>query len=271
MALVHVWVEGDRWYLDEATGRKAPGVSAIKDFMPKPGLTKWAAKMAALFVVDNIDAVQSLTKRDRDAAYELIKEAPWRKSGKAADKGTDVHHYAEKVARAVMEGAKPKGAIPPGMKPFLVQYVKFLQEFDVEPVMLETAVWNDDPEYIGRFDMLCRLRTISDDLVLVDTKSGESGIWESTALQQTAYAYAKNYYDEDTETLKPMPEVVDAYGLWLRPEGFALQPLSTGEEEWEQFKRLHASYMWKLHRGKKVVGRAINKNPIRRKWQGGKK
>lgn len=235
--------------------------------MPKPALTNWAAKMAALFVVDNLDSVTALARADRDAAIDLIKGAPWRKSGRAADAGTEVHKYAEMVARAVMEGAKPKGAVPPDVLPYLKQYVRFLKEYKVQPVMLETVIWNNDPAYAGRIDMAATIDGV-DGIVIIDTKSGASGVWESAALQQTAYAYAEWYYDEDEQKLKPMPEIVATYALWLRPEGWALQPLESTEEEWEQIKRLHGSYMWKMQRGKKVVKPGINEVPLKRKWKG---
>jgi hypothetical protein len=262
--VVNTYVNDDRWYLDEDTKEKVPGVSAIVDMMPKPALTSWAARMAALFVVDNIDTVAALAKSDRDAAIDLIKRSPWRKSGKAAGDGTDVHEFAEIVARAIMKGVKPEGWLPKGMKRYLRNYVRFLKEFDVEPVMLETVVWNKTVGYAGRIDLMGRLRAISNDLVIVDTKSGQSGIWDSAALQQTGYVHAEYYVDDETGEFIDMPKVAGAYGLWLRPNGWALQPLETGEEEWQQFQRLRLSYEWKRTRSKKVVGRAINNNPLKR-------
>jgi hypothetical protein len=152
------------------------------------------------------------------------------------------------------------------MMPYLKNYVRFLREFDVEPVMLENVVWEENEVgYAGRFDMVCRLRNISDELVIVDTKSGASGVWESVSLQQTAYAYAPLYWDEETDTMKEMPKISATYALWLRPEGFALIPVDSTDAEWEQFKRLRGSLEWKLKRGKKVVRPAINKYPIKRK------
>ena len=281
LGIVNIWVDGstgrrveagkafsaDRWYLEEDSGKTAVGVSAVINMLPKPALTSWAAKMAAIFVADNIESVTALARSDRDAAIDLIKGAPWRKSGRAADAGTEVHHYTEKVAQAILDGGKPKGVIPPGMMPFLKQYVRFLTEMEVRPFMLETVVWNENPDYAGRFDLCAYIKGV-DGLVIIDTKSGASGVWESAALQQTAYAFAEWYYDEAEQKLKPMPEIVATYGLWLRPEGWALHPLDSTEEEWDEFKRLHGSYMWKMQRSKHVVKPAINEIPLKRKWRG---
>lgn len=258
--------------MNEETEELAVGVSACVDMLPKPKLTYWASRMAATFVVDNIDAVTQLAKSDRDAAVDLIKGAPWRKSGRAADAGTEVHKYTEVVARAVADGSKPQAKVPPGVMPFLKQYVRFLEECQVKPVLMESVVWQPPRDgleygYAGRFDLLAQIYG-RDDYVIIDTKTGASGIFESAALQQTAYRWAESYYDEDTKQFKPMPKVTETYGLWLRPEGWALQPLSSDVDEWEQFQRLHASYLWKMRRAKKVVLPAINEVPLKRQWRG---
>jgi len=260
-----------RWYRNNKTKVEVPGVSSIIDMMPKSALTPWAARLAAEWAVDNINEVNELLseKDGRYRAIDKIKNASSRYAEKAARDGTSVHHYAESVARAVKDNRKPAASdMPQGTLPYLKNYVRFLKEFDVEPVMLETVVWNEEIGYAGRLDMACRLRTINNDLVIVDTKSGASGVWESAALQQTAYVYAESYWDEEEDVLKPMPEITGAYALWLRPEGFALIPLETTQVELAQLKHLRSSLEWKRTRAKKVVRTAINKQPIKRqrKW-----
>jgi len=256
-----------RWYSNSSTGTEQPGVSSIVDMMPKGALVPWAARMAAEYVVGNMDEVADmLAEKDGEKkAISWIKGASSRFSSKAAQEGTAVHHYTEEVARAVMNNTKPKAdRMPTGILPYLKQYVKFFKEFDVEPVMLENVIWDDEVGFAGRFDMVCRLRAIDNALVIVDTKSGASGVWESVSLQQTAYAYAPLWWDEETDTMKEMPEIARTYALWLRPHGFALIPVDSTEAEWAQFRRLRESLEWKLKRGKKVIKPAINRNPIKR-------
>jgi hypothetical protein len=256
-----------RWYRNNNTKTEVPGVSAIVDMMPKGALTPWAARLAAEWAVDNINEVQELLseKDGRFRAIDKIKNASSRYADKAAKEGTSVHHYAETVARAVQANTKPKADdMPQGTMPYLRNYVRFLKEFDVEPVMLETVVWNEEVGYAGRIDMAAILHKISEDLVIVDTKSGASGVWESVSLQQTAYVKAESWWDEEEDILKPMPEILGAYALWLRPEGFALIPVDTTDMEYEQLKRLRGSLEWKRTRAKKVVRPAINQYPIKR-------
>jgi hypothetical protein len=264
----HVWIDDERWYEHDGSKRRNPGVSAILNMYPKDALTPWAAKMAAFFVVDNLEKVNQIVATDKAKAVRLIKTAHSRDSKKKADKGTEVHASTEMIVRAIMAGEKPRGAVPKDNMPYLKQYVRFLKEFEVEPVMIETIVWDEEVGFAGRLDLAAKLHAIDDKLCIIDTKSGQSGIWENAALQQTGYSYASHYYDEETDSFVEMPETHRAYGLWLRPEGYALQPLETTELEWAQFRRLRESLDWKRSRAKKVVGKAINENPIRRHWKG---
>lgn len=257
----------ERWYRNTETGAEVPGVSAIVDMMPKKALTGWAARLAAEWAIGNLHEVEEILSEvdGEKKAIVKIKGASSRYADSASKEGTMVHHYTEEIARAVMTNTKPKAQhMPTNMMPYLKNYVRFLREFDVEPVMLEETIWDEEVGYAGRFDMACRLRTISDDIVIVDTKSGASGVWESVSLQQTAYVYAPKWYNNSTKTFEPMPETTAAYALWLRPEGFALIPVDTTPAEYEQFKRLRGSLEWKRTRGKKVVRPAINKDPIKR-------
>jgi hypothetical protein len=256
-----------RWYRNNQTKAEVPGVSAIVDMMPKGALTPWAARLAAEYAIGNIKEVTDLLSETdgEKRAIEKVKNASSRYVEKAAKEGTTVHHYAEIVARAVQTNTKPKADdMPQGILPYLKNYVRFLREFQVEPVMLESVVWNEEIGYAGRLDMACILHSISEDLVIVDTKSGASGVWESVSLQQTAYRYAESWWDEEEDVLKPMPETTGAYALWLRPQGFALIPVETTQLELAQFQRLRGSLEWKLTRGKKVVRPAINQYPIKR-------
>lgn len=256
-----------RWYRNTNTGEEVPGVSSILDMLPKPALTKWSARLAAEYSVSNMSKINEILaeKNGPHKAVDLIKNASSRYADKASREGTQVHHYTETIARAVQTNSKPKVKdMPQGIMPYLKSYVQFLQEFDVEPVMLENVVWNNEIGYAGRLDMACRLRSIDDALCIVDTKSGASGVWESVSLQQTAYRYAESYWDEEKDEFLPMPEVSRTYALWLRPEGFALIPVDSSLEELDQFSRLRKTLEWKLHKAPKVIRPAINKSPIKR-------
>ena len=146
------YVSGDRWYIDPGSGAKVPGVSAVLNMMPKPALMRWAAKEAAIFAVREMEAVAALSRSDNQAAIDLIKGAPWRKSGKAADAGTEVHGQTEHLIRDIMASRKSGFRVPVGTMPFLRNFARFMTEFDVTPIAVETTVWDDEVGYAGTFD-----------------------------------------------------------------------------------------------------------------------
>lgn len=265
------YIAGDRWYVDPGTGEKLPGVSSILNLLPKPALPNWAAREAATFAVENLDVVSALARTDAKAAIDLVKGAPWRKSGSAADRGTAVHGIAEHLMRDRIENRRSAFSIPAGTRDFLENFARFANEFDVVPQLIETTVWDDEVGYAGTFDGLYRL-TVGDTRTeldaIVDIKTGASGVWPEAALQQTAYARAKWFIDPDTGERTPMPQVDAAFALWLRPQGWALIPLCIDQDNWDQFRRLRDSWEWKRTREKHAVGKAVNKEPLRREWRG---
>jgi hypothetical protein len=238
---------------------------------PKPALPGWAAREAASFAVENIDVVKALAATDKKAAVDLIKGAPWRKSGKAADSGTEVHGLAETLMRDKMESRKSDFKVPQGTMDFLRNFARFATEFDVTPRLIEATVWDDENDYAGTLDGLYTLRVDGESLdAIVDIKTGASGVWPEAALQQTAYKNARYYIDAESGELRPMLKADAAFALWLRPEGWALIPLDTSDATWEQFLRLRASYEWKRHGEKTAVGKAINRTPLKKQWKGNK-
>jgi hypothetical protein len=264
-------VGDDRWYVNEETGERVPGVSAITGMMPKPGLLWGATRAAAEYALDNYDELSALARKSRWAAVNAIKGAHQQKWNKLANEGTGVHKAAEKWMRADMAGipaAERRFLVTSHEKACLRNYIRFCREFAVTPVLIEQTVWNEEYLYAGTFDSVLQFglgnNKISPGLKLVDVKSGASGVWPEAALQQTAYRWAPKILNEDGGH-DDMPEVDEAFALWLRPEGFSLIPLETGPESWEQFKRLRASYDWKIKHEKSAVGNAVNENPLPRK------
>lgn len=262
------YVQGDRWYVNK-DGEKRPGVSAILGMYPKPALPGWAAREAATFAVENIDVVKALAATDKKAAIDLIKGAPWRKSGRAADAGTEVHGLAERLMQDRIENRKSAFSVPAGTMEFLRNFARFSTEMDVTPRLIETTVWDEEHDYAGTLDGFYTLTVGNQTLdAIVDIKTGASGVWPDAALQQTAYKNASHYIDPATGELKPMPKADAAFALWLRPAGWALIPLNTDDDTWAQFLRLRQSYAWKRTCEKSAVGKAVNRNPLKKQWKG---
>lgn len=271
MAVVHTWVAGDRWYLDETTGNKAPGVSAINDIVSKPQLDGARLKLAAQYAVDNTEPVAQVAAGDRDAAIVLVRDAAKREWGRKAAEGTRVHGLCEQLMRDLLAGRKSTFNVTEDDKRYLRNYARFIRDFEVEPVYVEQTIWSEDHDYAGQLDLGCWM-TIDGKRVLcdVDTKTGASGVWAEAAVQQAAYIYADHIVNPDGEIVD-WPEVgppTRAFALWLRPNGWALLPLDTGANTWSEFLRRRGCYEWRLTQEKRVIGAGINDNPLRKQWRG---
>ena len=260
------YVKGDRWYVHTGSGDQVPGVSAIKNMYPNDALGGWYKKATAQYCVEHISEIQVLASKDKAGAVALVKGHTERYSRSAADMGTNVHTLCEQLMRDIMAGVKPTFRVTKEEMKYLRNFARFIKEFEVEPVMLETTVWSQTHDYAGTFDLLCRLKGYPG-LSIVDYKSGQSGVYPDAGIQQTGYVWADSYIDDDGK-FQDMPDVERAFGLWLRPDGWALYPLRTDEVMWEQFLRLRESYRYKTTIESTVVSKPVNTNPLKKKWRG---
>lgn len=283
----HCWpIKGsdDRWYKYTETGEQAPGVSAVIDVILKPAIEKWKLNNASVYAISHLGLLTQVATEDQEAAVSLVKGAVWKDANKKADRGTEVHKLCELTMSAILAGKKPRFLATPDDMKYLRNLARWIREFDVRPVATELAVWSKQYLYAGRLDLLCWLNIAGEwVLCIVDFKTGASGIWPDAAIQQTAYRNADHHIDQHgimrdgwpattfPGTFKPVDGgPTRAFALWLRPEGKALIPLDTGPMTWQEFLRRRGSYEWQLKESSKVVGKAINENPLVRKWQGWK-
>lgn len=233
--------------------------------LPQGALENWFKSFTATYAVDHIDVVHQLAVDDRAAAIQLVADATKRHSKKAADQGTVIHGYCELIMLALLEGRKPQFQVSKEDMGYLRNFARFITEFEVEPVMVETTVWNDDPSYAGTFDLMCKLKGYPG-LSIVDYKTGASGVYAETGIQQIAYMRAESYITEDGN-FKPMPEVNQAFGLWLRDTGFALFPLRTDDYVWSVFLHLNEIFDYVKNEAPSIVGKPINKNVLKKVWR----
>lgn len=234
--------------------------------LPASALSNWFKKFTAEYCVDHIDVIKTLAESDREGAINLVKGATDRHSKTAANKGTDVHAHAEQLMRDKIAGVKSTFRASKEELRYLRNLARFILEFEVEPVMVETTVWSQEHEYAGTFDLLCRLKGY-DGLQIVDYKSGQSGVYPDAGIQQTGYRWADSYVDEEGN-FQPMPEVTGAFGMWLRPDGWALYPLRTDEVMWDTFIHLREAYKYTVEIAPTVVSKPVNSAPLKKKWRG---
>ncbi len=257
-----IQIGGERYYADDVTRDQVPGVTSIISGRAKPALINWAAKSAAEFAVYNIGTVTDLAKKDPFAAIDLIKRAHTRSSGNAAGRGTDVHGIIERLLNGERDVAVNKD-----VRPFIVQFQQFATEYKLIPDHNEITLWSDRYRYAGTADGLWRLTGDGIEepnaLAVVDIKTGASGVWEDAALQLAAYQNA-DYMLFPDGTREKMPVIEHCYAIWIRPDGWALQPLDTGPETFATFLALRRLFDWNKKIAPNAVKAAINNSPLKR-------
>jgi hypothetical protein len=216
-------------YVDTDTGQKLPGVTTITgNGVPKPGLINWAATATIDYAIDNWEQLSKKTPSVRAKELSGARNAT---RDIAANRGTTIHRLAAKL----ITGAKV--AIPDGLDGYVQSYVRFLDDFDVDPILVEQTVVSYGHRYCGTLDLIAYLREPdypARSCWLLDIKTTRSGVFGETALQLAAYRYADVYIDADG-TEVDMPEVDRTGAVWVRPDGYDLVPVEAGEPQFRQF------------------------------------
>lgn len=201
-------------------GRPIPGVTTlIGKGLPKPAIPYWAARTVAEHVVADPAAVVEMVERmGPRAAVAALKEAPWQKRDDAAVRGTDVHALAERLVHG------EDVDVPEHLVGHVEGYARWLDTFDVEPILTEVPVGNRTAWYAGKPDAIVRMAG-SDAVWLLDWKTS-SGVYGETALQTAAYARAEFYVLDNPDVETPMPTVERTGVVHITADGTTLYPLA---------------------------------------------
>jgi len=231
-------------------GETVPGVTTlIGKGLPKPALPYWAARTVAEYVADaDAETMAALRGLGRGGMVAALKETPWGQRDSAAVRGTEVHALAEKLVRG------DEVEVPEHLAGHVESYVRFLDEWKPEPILVEAVVGSRKWRYCGQLDLVCRLP--DGRVVLADIKTSASGVWPETSYQLSAYRYADVYVDGADE--KPMADLgIEAgYAIWVRADGYDVLPVRCDEQIYKDF--LHIAWTAKaVERNKDVIGEAI--------------
>lgn len=228
-------------------GKPVQGVTTIlSKALPKPALTAWAAREVAEFVAGRREILTRLTDQE---LVDLCKGAPFRERDKAANRGTEVHRLAEKLARG------EEVDVPDELMGHVDSYIGFLEHFQPTNVALERPCFNTEWGYGGTLDCLATIPALGG-TGLIDVKTNRSGIFGETALQMCAYGRCEFYIAADGSEA-PMPELAFYAALWVRADGYDLYPMQVTEREWKTFQHLIHVAWWIDNRSQIVKGNAI--------------
>jgi hypothetical protein len=253
-------------YYKDGNGHRIPGVTTILgDGVPKPALINWAANATADYAVDHWDELAEMQPSER---LSTLRGARYASMDKARKRGTEVHKYAERLVK----GEQVQG-IPDELRGHVEAYVRFLDKFEVDPILVEATVVNYRFGYAGTLDLVAEL-TDSDGerrIILLDAKTNEKGIWGETALQLGAYRYAEKYVDTNG-TEQDMIPVTGCGAILISSEDAQLIPCTAGPE---QFKEFRVAYLMRhiVNNGRDLIGAAVephNPEPSTAKviWEG---
>jgi len=210
----------------DTNGNKIPGVTTIlSNGMPKPALVGWGIKSVAQYAVDHWDELAELPVSRR---LEELKQSPYADRDAAANRGTEVHSYAERLIRG--EEVEP----PEEIRGHIESYIGFLDEWEPEPVLVEASVANFKVGYAGSLDMVVKIPRLGDGLFIADIKTSRSGIFGDVAFQLSAYANAE-WYLKDGE-MHPMPKIERGLAIHVRADGYDVYEVPIGKAIFRQFE-----------------------------------
>lgn len=167
-------------------GEKVQGVTTVLSIIAKPALITWAAKMAAEYIEQTLEAGVAY---DEVQIKEFAKNAQWAHRSKkdtAADTGTLIHEWIQKY----VEGKNPKMPVHEGMQTAIKAFLDWWIQQDVKLVRAEAKLCSPTLKLAGTADLVCYL---NGKLTIVDWKTG-SGIYPEYLLQMGAYA---EMYEEE--------------------------------------------------------------------------
>ncbi len=212
---------------EDANGRPVTGVTTIlSKGWPKPQLPGWSARVVAETAVNQWD---ELAEQPISVRLKTLKDAPWADRDAAARRGTEVHSLAEQLV------AGQRVTVPDELAGHVDAYVKFLNEWDPQPILVEAVIANYTIGYAGTLDLIAEL---ANETWLLDVKTTRSGVYGETAYQLAAYRYAERYVDALGNEQPMIP--VDRCGvIWVRSDGYSLKPMTVGPAEFRQFRYIH--------------------------------
>lgn len=246
-----------------------PSITTVAGMRAKDFLQGWYATMAskrALEMYQWLDrnpdrAAQEISRvtRDRWGSQKRIAAAAEDYTRAAADFGTLVHAACEEWGRSgtrpsdadvsqiasemrsthgAFAAEKDPAALVDRVRVRLDGYGRFLEDYQPEFVEVEQTVVNHTVGYAGTTDAIVR---IGNTLLSADIKTSKK-VRGDYALQGVAVCRAEQLLDDDGTT-REMPELTGAFIIHL-PEagGYQAVPLRTGDEEFEVFRALRATW-----------------------------
>jgi hypothetical protein len=224
------------------------GVTSVKDMLPKEALMKWVGRNVAGYAIDHWAELEEMTPSGRLKALE---GSMWGNRDSQAARGTEIHGYAEKMVNG------EEVQVPDRLKGFVTQAAKWMDDFDIEPLLIEPPLFSRNYLYGGTADLFGIAHALDGLRVLADYKTGASGIWPDFAIQAIGYKMADFYLDENGNEV-PVPEIDAMWGVHLMDDAYEVRPV-IADPAW-LFRRFRALQMIKMFKDADraiIIGAAV--------------
>lgn len=160
--LAHATTHGRMYSRSVSSSPEVPSITTVIG-QEAMDLTGWAGYMAAKELADHPNLAHAVTTPS--ALRGLVKEtsnAAERFRDAAASRGDRVHHYAEQVALAHLDGSGDPDAArgilaQHGDTAFADQFDHWWHTYSVSPIAAETTVWNHTVGYAGTLDLVAEI------------------------------------------------------------------------------------------------------------------
>jgi hypothetical protein len=169
-------VKGKGRHYRTTDGELVPSVTNVIGILDKPALPRWAAKMVAERAMQ---LKHSLGRMDDSEVVDTLKGAPWSKSQRAADRGTDIHAYLE----ARLNRLEPE-ELSADAEPYRDAADDWFDQVGASFEDVRTEVTLFHPNYAGTTDLI---GTLDGRINIVDFKTSKA-IYDEAALQLAALA-----------------------------------------------------------------------------------
>jgi hypothetical protein len=218
-----------RHYPHPVTGELLPSITNVLSVINKPALPRWSALEVAKKAWE---LRLSLPNMDEADAVDVLKGAPWRKSDRAAERGTTIHAYLE----ARLLGREPETVEGEALR-YRAGAEAWLAEWQPEPVATELTVFSD--EYAGTGDLWCRR---DGTFCIVDFKTGK-GIYQEAALQIAAL-YGAHLTADRTPAPHTFEDNVQGWVVRIGEDGFEAKQVESLDYSLEAFRAALELWQW---------------------------
>ncbi|MFJ5233947.1 hypothetical protein ACIQBJ_29100 [Kitasatospora sp. NPDC088391] len=241
---------GSRYYVHPVSSELAPSVTSILNMEAKPFLQDWSAGMAAEAAVTDLEVVQRIAARDRQAAVDFLKYAAKRYTKLRADVGSLVHDYFELRLRGE-EVPYPHHDV----EPYVPAIESWLDRYQPELLHAEDVAWSREHGYAGSFDFMVK---INGRTILGDLKTSKS-VYLSVSYQLAAYAHADDLITVDRKII-PFPKVDAGAVLHVTPARAEFRPVTIDRPVFDRFLTLRQRFADDRASDAGIIGRVAWKH-----------